>query len=443
MKGFIKLGKVDNKLLYPFFCLIFSIIDSFLQEYFLDRKRGHVIISLLINSVSKMQVIFIFFILKNYFYKDMKLIENIPTDSKKEKDKRSKIISNDYFIYTFLILSYIIYLVYYVFSRNINQNERNQDNKIIYISHSYGLFIEESMETIFIFILTKYLLNYEYSLHHIISLIFCIIFSILLDVLNEANIIYKLGGILCFILMIIVSFFESMVIIIQRNMMDSLYYSPFFVCLLLGLVDFVLTLISAIITTSTKGLFCNIVDNEKICFLPSIIQYFEDFEFLDFISLISSLFFKSLTYFLNIYTIFYLTPNHMLIIYILCKFCENLILGITKIYLYTFIIFPFLLVSYLSYLEIIELNFCSINLDTRKNIEKRAKEEALLNSQKNENENENYNKEENDPEIGNYKVKLINQETKIEKEKNLDNNNKEIEENGNNIEEKRDDGSEI
>jgi hypothetical protein len=373
----------------------------------------------------------------------MKLIENISTYPIKEKDKRSKIISNKFFIYTILILSYIIYLVYYVFSRNINHNERNQDNKIIYISHSYGLFIEEIFETIFIFILTKYLLNYEYSLHHIISLLFCIIFSILLDVLNEANIIYKLGGILCFILMIIVSFFESMVIIIQRNMMDSLYYSPFFVCLLLGIVDFILTFILGVITTSNTGLFCNIVNNEKLCFLPSIIQYFKDFGFLDFISLITSLFFKSITYFLNIHTIFYLTPNHMLIIYILCKFFENLILRITKIYLYTFIIFPFLLISYLSYLEIIELNFCSINLDTRKNIEKRAKEEALLNSLKNENENENYNKEENDPEIGNYKVKLINQETKIEKEKKLDNNNKEIEENGNNIEEKRDDGSEI
>ena len=438
MKCFIKLGKVDIKLLYPFFCLVFSIIDSFLQEYLLDRKRGHVIASLLINSVSKMQVIFIYFTLKRFFYKDMKLIENIPTQPKKEKDKKSKIISNDYFIYTSLILSYIIYLVYYVFSRTINNNERNEDNKIIYISHSYGLFVEESIETIFIFILTKYLLNYEYSLHHIISLIFCIIFSISLDVLNEGNIFYKLGGILCFILMIIVSFFESMVIIIQRNMMDNLYYSPFLVCFLLGLIDFVLTILSAIITTSTNGLFCNMVDNEKKCFLPSLIQYFEEFAFIDFVSLISSLFFKSITYFLNIYTIFYLTPNHMLIIYILCKFFENLILGIINFYLWTFFIFPFLLLSYLSYLEIIELNFCGINFDTRKNIEFRAKEESLLNNQKSENENDN--NDENHAEIGNYKIKIIDQTSKIEKEKNLDNNNKEIDDNeNNNNEEKRDD----
>jgi hypothetical protein len=219
-----------------------------------------------------------------------------------------------------------------------------------------------------------------------------------------------------------------MVIIIQRNMMDNLYYSPFLVCFLLGIVDFLLTILSAIITTSTKGLFCNIVDNEKKCFLPSLIQYFEDFEFIDFISLISSLFFKSITYFLNIYTIFYLTPNHMLIIYILCKFFENLILGITNIYLWTFFIFPFLLFSYLSYLEIIELNFCGINFDTRKNIEFRAKEESLLNNQKSENDNN----DENHAEIGNYKIKLIDQTSKIEKEKNLDNNNKEIDDNENN-----------
>ena len=119
MKCFIKLGKVDIKLLYPFFCLVFSIIDSLLQEFLLDRKRGHVIASLLINSVSKMQVIIIFFVLKKFFYKDIKLIENISTDPKKEKDRKSKIISNDYFIYTFLILSYIIYLVYYVLAEII------------------------------------------------------------------------------------------------------------------------------------------------------------------------------------------------------------------------------------------------------------------------------------------------------------------------------------
>lgn len=441
MKCFIKLGKVDIKLLYPFFCLIFSIIDSLLQEYLLDRKRGHVIASLLINSVSKMQVIIIFFILKRFFYKDMKLIENISEHPKKIKDKKSKIISNDYFIYTFLILSYIIYLVYYVFSRNINNNERNEDNKIIYISHSYGLFIEESIETIFIFFLTKYLLNYEYSLHHIISLIFCITFSISLDLLNEGDIFYKLGGIVCFILMVIFSFFESMVIIIQRNMMDNLYYSPYLVCFILGLIDFVLTILTAIITTSTKGLFCNIVDNEKKCFLPSIIKYFEDFEFIDFISLISSLFFKSITYFLNIYTIFYLTPNHMLIIYILCKFFENLILGIIEYYFWTIFIFAFLLLSYLSYLEIIELDFCGINFDTRKNIEDRAKEEVLLSSQKSE--DVNGNNDDNYAEIDNYKVKITDETSKIGKEKNKDNISKEIEGNeNNNIEEKRGDESE-
>lgn len=440
MKCFIKLGKVDIKLLYPFFCLLFSIIDSFLHEYLFDRKRGNVIASLLINSVSKIIVIFIYLFLKRFCYKDMKLYEKVTTQQKKERDIKSKLISNNYFIYTFLILFYIIYLVYYVLSRNINNNERNKDNKIFYISHSYGLFIIESIETIFIFIFTKYLLNYEYSLHHVISLIFCITFSISLDVINEGNILYKLGGVLCFILMVILSFFESMIIIIQRNMMDNLYYSPYLVVFILGLVDFALTIVSAIITTSTKGLFCNIVNNEKTCFLPSLIEYFEDFDFIAFISLISSLLFKSITYFLNIFTIFYLTPNHMLIIYILCKFFENLILKVTRFYLWTFILFPFLFVSYLAYLEIIELNFCSINFDTKKNITSRAREEMLLNGQNIFPDEDDINNE-NNAEIGGYKVKLIDQKTKIEKNKNLD-NIKEMEENGNknnNNEDKNDD----
>jgi len=437
MKCFIKLGKVNIQILYPFFCLVFSIIESFIQKNFLDRKRGHVIASLLINSIGKMQVVFIYFILKRCFYKDMNLVEIIPTQKKIKINKKRKITNNYFFIFTFLILFYFIYLVYYVVSRDINNNERNKDNKLIYISHSYGLFIEESIETIFIFILTKYLLNYEYSLHHLISLIFCIIFSISLDIINEGNVIYKLGGNLCFILTIIILLFESMVIIIQRSMMDNLYYSPFLICLFLGFTDFVLTIISGIITTVTDGLFCNIVNNEKKCFLPSIVQYVEDFDYLSILSIIISLFFKSITYFLNVFTIFYLTPNHMLIIYIFGKYFENLILGMTKNILWTIIIFPFFLVSYLSYLEIIELNFCRINLDTRYSISIRAKEETIYI----QDEEENESNDDSFPEIGNYKVELTDRKTKIEKRRLLNNNNKNKEKSRNNSKEKQDDES--
>lgn len=128
----------------------------------------------------------------------------------------------------------------------------------------------------------------------------------------------------------------------------------------------------------------------------------------------------------------------MLIIYILCKFFENLILGIIEYYLWTIFIFAFLLLSYLSYLEIIELDFCGINFDTRKNIEDRAKEEVLLSSQKSE--DVNGNNDDNYAEIDNYKVKITDEKSKIGKEKNKDNNIKEMEDNeNNNNEEKRDD----
>ena len=136
MKCFIKLGKINLKLLYPFLCLIFSIIEVLVEAYAFERKRGHVIVSLLINAFSKILVAVGYILIKLFFYRDLKLIENTEKDNLIVKLKRQKLLNNKIIFCIIMILSYVTYIVYYVVSRTENQ-ERPKEGKLFYVSHNY------------------------------------------------------------------------------------------------------------------------------------------------------------------------------------------------------------------------------------------------------------------------------------------------------------------
>lgn len=375
MKCFIKLGKINLKLLYPFLCLIFSIIEALVEAYAFERKRGHVIVSLLINAFSKILVAVGYILIKLFFYRDLKLIENTEKDNLIVKLKRQKLLNNKIIFCIIMILSYVTYIVYYVVSRTENQ-ERPKEGKLFYVSHNYGFYFGEGMEIIFIYFLMKFLLVEEVYIMNLINLIIFFIISILMDIVYFGNVFYISGGIKCFFFIVLIFLFESIIVIYQKNMMQSLYYSPFLVTLIFGLIDFILTIILGTITTLKDGLYCNQTKKGMKCYLPSIKTYFEeDFLFIDFISILSNIFFKAVTYLLNIHTIFYLSPNHIFIIYTLGKLFENINDGYYN--KWTFIIAPFQLFNLVIYLEILELDCCGINLNTKKNIEIRADEEFL------------------------------------------------------------------
>ena len=372
MNFFLKFGKLDYKLIYPFFCLVFSISDILVETYAFERKRGHIVISLFINSIGKIISIFVFLSIKCCCYKNINLIENTKIFMpliKKENNTKQKYLRNKTLIFLINLSSYIIYIVYYVVSRT-EKNNRPKGETLTYLSHGFGFYYCEAIEIIFIFLLAKFLLDYEFYIYNFISLILYIILSIAIDVINYGDIIYESGKMKSFLLIIAVLLFESLLVIIFRNLMDNLYYSPYLICFVFGLMDFVYTLIFAIITTAKDGLYCNMVKNKKKCYLPSIKVYFEDFIFIDFVSLVSSILFKSITYLFNVFTIFYLTPSHIFIVYMTTKFFQN-----QKDEYYgnwVYFVFPIQLFILMIYLEIIEINIFGINSNTKRNIQDRA-----------------------------------------------------------------------
>ena len=167
-------------------------------------------------------------------------------------------------------------------------------------------------------------------------------------------------------------------IIYQKFVMDELFFSPFLANALLGSIDLIFSISLGLITFCKDGWFCKDTLKGKSCYLANFTDYFINFGKLDIICFISSICFKLVIYILNIYTIYYLGPNHILLIFIVGKFIENELEGQENI-VANYILFSLLLIFFIFYLEIFELDFCGINHNTKQNIETRALVEASTN----------------------------------------------------------------
>ena len=82
--------------------------------------------------------------------------------------------------------------------------------------------------------------------------------------------------------------------------------------------------------------------------------------------------FASLSTVLNILNIYYFNPNYVLISFQFSKFVEVLLDEEDNKKYYCIIFFVFQLFCLLIYLEILELNFCNLNNNTKRNIELRS-----------------------------------------------------------------------
>lgn len=377
MKSPIKLGKLSLKLLYPLVWLILMIFESYAENNWYTKRRGNMVVSYFINSSTKVINIIVYIPLKLCYFKSS-LIENVEEGTRKKQNRLKRFIKV-FLLFILFEFSYdIIYMIYYVLSRT-ESSERKKENKpgLIYYAHSYGIFFLENLEIIFIFIFLRIFFKYEFTLQCIISLALFTIFSIIIDVLNYGNFIDSLGGFGIFMLIFTDLLLESAALIFIKYLIEKLFFAPVLANCVYGVIDLIFTIILGVITYSTDGLYCY-KENPRTCYLANFMDYFKDFEKIDVYSLIASFVFKHITFILIIYIIYYLSPNHVLLVYVVGKFIENAMSEGEKV-VGSYIVFIFLFITFIFYLEILELNFCGINKNTNKNIEFRALSEDLDN----------------------------------------------------------------
>ena len=244
------------------------------------------------------------------------------------------------------------------------------------------------MEYLLLFLISKFIFKLNYYKHQNYSIIFIILFGLLkylVKLYTENNLKnnYK-EVILVLMLQIIHAFIDSYTIGNAKILMESKYLSPYFICSTIGLVNGLISIISYFFVTYTpcSNNFCELKYNNKYYF-DNIYSAFDNI--------------SSIEIFLNIYTIFqsgiyqiliYIVVNdftvcHIFLFYQVLEFADTIVemnnsdKNIFIISLLIIIgIFEIFIVLVL--LEIIELGFCGLNYNTKKNIKERALNELNL-----------------------------------------------------------------
>ena len=356
VKFCLKLGSLDKKLVM---LIIYTILYFIMQviEYYSNMSELHLFLDdFYSRGISYILIIILPFIQKSR-NKNSKF---------KENRKNCKQITIDLF---YIYLTYLFYFInaIYIISLKAKDPKNTGDYKM---SHYKGFCSEEALEIIFIVIISKFLLKMSIYKHHYIGLIIFLLLSLFIDLLFELS-IFKPNIFFIFIY-ILFKIFDSIYITYEKYMMDKLGYSPYTVVFSIGFIYLFSGTLGVIILSFTGSVF---YDGNKY-----LLESFEDYFYknnykqiiLHIIYLISFRFFINI---LKILTVYYFSPIHTFASYIIIKMLYLLLRKDPKYKYYSLILFVFQFLGLLIFLEIIELNFCNLDKNTKRNVEKRETKE--------------------------------------------------------------------
>ena len=175
---------------------------------------------------------------------------------------------------------------------------------------------------------------------------------------------------------IIISILRALFFIYIKGLMKIKFISPYKCNFMVGIINFPLIIIIYVIISFTK-----LGDNNDIYYWDSILDLFTSIKKLDIINAFRLI---SLPIAYGIYelivnkTIYDFTIYHLYIPLLI----ENFIMGIEEIFnKNNYLLIPFFCIEFimiLIFLEIIEINFCGLNENLKRNIESRGKTDSSL-----------------------------------------------------------------
>ena len=354
MVKFIQFGFFNKKLLLPFSIAFFQILINIMNGIIPENPKNP-ILEMIGTGLGEIAIIIIPLYNKSLF----------KTNSNNRINTSCKTFLH--YLLLFLIFSTFLGLNIYI---TIINNSDYQINKSYTNTHNSGLSSFESLELIFICLSSIILLKYKYFIHHIIFLIIFVLICISIDlIIDNFTYIYK-KGVLFIILNIIIAFIDGIDLGYQKYMIDVLFHSYWNIPIVIGFANlsiFSMILIVCLIKGKEKSL-----EEQNLLFI-SFYKYFEEVD-IGIIILKQTLNFI-LNFLVNLcrtLTIANLTPDYILISFTISRIISIVIE--TKEYL-CLILFPFQFIALMFYLEILELKFCGLNKNTRRNILKREKKE--------------------------------------------------------------------
>ena len=379
---FLKLGVINKKLIMPVITAVIYVIMDII-ELNADMNDIHIIFNLYTRGISYTCAILVPIVQKR-----------CDKNRQKIRKRRAQCTKRSILHFTILQLEYIIYFGLYIYLTKLKSKDPD-NTEDFQMSHYHGLCSEEAVEIIFIVIISKFLLKTQLYIHHYIGLIILVIASLSIDIpFNLSLFKPQILFIVIYLLFIIV---DANFITYEKYMMDKLYYSPFVIVFSIGILFLSVSIFFTIYILMVGN---SLYDGKKYT-LQSFSDYFEEKGYKT--TVIYMFYCSSFRFVLNILkilTIYYFTQNHIYTSYTFIKLVDLLIVKKTNYKYFSIILFIPQFLGLLIFLEIIELNFCKLNKNTKINIEKRELKEDL-------NDDDDQNDEDIDPEERKSKQSIV------------------------------------
>ena len=379
---FLKLGVINKKLIMPVITAVIYVIMDII-ELNADMNDIHIIFNLYTRGISYTCAILVPIVQKR-----------CDKNRQKIRKRRAQCTKRSILHFTILQLEYIIYFGLYIYLTKLKSKDPD-NTEDFQMSHYHGLCSEEAVEIIFIVIISKFLLKTQLYIHHYIGLIILVIASLSIDIpFNLSLFKPQILFIVIYLLFIIV---DANFITYEKYMMDKLYYSPFIIVFSIGILFLSVSIFFTIYILMVGN---SLYDGKKYT-LQSFSDYFEEKGYKT--TVIYMFYCSSFRFVLNILkilTIYYFTQNHIYTSYTFIKLVDLLIMKKTNYKYFSIILFIPQFLGLLIFLEIIELNFCKLNKNTKINIEKRELKEDL-------NDDDDQNDEDIEPEERKSKQSIV------------------------------------
>ena len=268
------------------------------------------------------------------------------------------------------------------------------------------MFINDSLEIIFITIVTYFFLRYKYYIHHIISLIFLVILSVIFDIVLGNFIQNNTTLVITSIFYVLTS---SVMYTYFKYLMQNKYYHYMDILFIMGTFDTIIYIISLsviLIVQSSKGTY------------ELIFQFYEYYKeygtwkttSIFLVGLIPRGF---IMFLLDMKSVDLFGPSIIFVSYEIAKIPNTLISteGTKRWIVLVLSLFQILFILF--YLEILEYNFCSLNKNTNKHIREREHRNSIVEDNINDIDNDNGDNDEVD--IKGYDIsESLKEQKKIE-----------------------------
>ena len=350
VKKIIIFGEINKKHILPLSLAIYQVFNKIFNTYY-PKNILNGIFELYSMALGMLSILFLPCIFK------IKVTE---------EEKEREIHKRKWLHYPLLIVIYWIYHLAKLFMVISKVKARGNDETINPFAESPFAFI--GLEMILLTVASIILLKYKYFIHHIISMAGFILFGNFSDLLlGSYSEIIKFGAVPIIILIFgIIS--DVVYYYYQKYMMEKLFYPYWTISFTAGI---------GLALFATANLIYVLVLKEKANpFIVDPQRFYSYFNGNDIglkVGKIILLYILSVVNtILNILNIYYFSPNYILISFQFSKFVDVLINESNSKKYFTIIFFVIQLFFLMIYLEILELNFCNLNQNTKKSIDFRS-----------------------------------------------------------------------